>query len=291
VVVFNPTAGSRDRAAALENLLRPLRQDGRAVEVRPTAAAGDGERLARAAAEGALCDLLVVAGGDGTINEVINGLAAAGEGAAGLPLAVLPFGTANVLAAELGLRSRADAVRAILTGRTRPAHTGLANGRRFTMMAGVGFDAHVVRGIDPAVKRRLGRGAYGLEMLRQLARYPFPRYGVTIDGTTYEAASVVVAKGHFYGGRYICAPAARLDEASFEVCLFERGGRAAAVSYALALGSGRLARRRDYRIVTGRAIRIEGPAGDPVQADGEIVATLPVDIALAPHPLLLRLPV
>jgi diacylglycerol kinase (ATP) len=292
LVIANPYAGSRPPArteAALAPMLRRLEAAGCAIELRWTGRRGDAEDFARqaalqAAAGAAPWDLLAVAGGDGTINEVVNGLAAAGQGWP-LPLAVLPFGTANVLAAEIGLASRADAVTTVLRGRPQAAHVGVANGRCFTMMAGAGFDAHVVHGVDPAWKRRLGKGAYGLEMLRQLVRYPFARYRVIVDGTTHDAASVVIAKGRYYGGRFICAPQARLGDPGFQVCLFESGGRRAAVTYALALGSGRLSRRADYRILPATSLRIEGPESDPVQGDGEVLTRLPVDITLAPQPM------
>jgi YegS/Rv2252/BmrU family lipid kinase len=297
LVIANPFAGSRPAArtqAALAGMLRRLKAGGCEIELRQTGRRGDAEQFAhhaalQASSGAAPWDVLAVAGGDGTINEVVNGLAAGGHGWP-LPLAVLPFGTANVLAAEIGVASRDDAVTAILRGCARSAHVGIANGRCFTMMAGVGFDAHVVRGIAPAVKRRLGKSAYGLEMLRQLVRYPFARYGVTIDGVSYDAASVVVAKGRYYGGRFVCAPAACLGDPGFQVCLFESSGRRAAVTYALALGTGGLAHRADYRILPATSVRIEGPADDPVQGDGEVLTKLPVEIALASQPLRLWMP-
>ena len=113
---------------------------------------------------------------------------------------------------------------------------GLANGRGFLVMAGAGFDAHVVANVSPRLKRLLGKGAYVLETLRQLGRFSFPRYRVTIDGTVHEAASVIVARGHFYGGRFVVAPEARLDRDELHVCLFRKGGRLQTILYAIALG-------------------------------------------------------
>jgi diacylglycerol kinase (ATP) len=158
------------------------------------------------------------------------------------------------------------------------------------MMAGVGFDAHVVAGVSPRLKRLLGKGAYVLEMLRQLFRFPFPRYKVSIDGAPHEAASVVVSRGRFYGGRFVVAPEARLDRAELHVCLFKRGGRWRTIRYALALASGRLPYLPDIEILVGRHVTIEGPAGDPVQGDGDIIARLPVTIALSPVTLELMRP-
>ena len=288
-VVFNPTAGAR-RRLRLEETLKLLREFGCQISVQSTAARGDAEAIARA-----LCDtppapdLLVVAGGDGTINEAVNGLLS--NGSAAWPLALVPLGTANVLAAEIGLAtSPAVVARTIAQGSSERAYVGLANGRCFTAMAGVGFDAHVVANVDLKLKRRIGKGAYVLESLRQLFRFRFPRYRVTVDGQVFEAASVIVAKGHYYAGRYVCAPDARLDQPQFHVCLFERGGRWNAVRYAVALALGRLPRLADFRIVRGRLVAIDGPAGDPVQGDGDIIARLPVHIEIAPQALRLIVP-
>jgi YegS/Rv2252/BmrU family lipid kinase len=289
-VVFNPTAGSR-RRSRLNQTVQLLRDSGCEVDVQATTARGDAESIARAfGGPRREHDLLVIAGGDGTINEAVNGLlAGGGEGASSL--ALVPLGTANVLANEIGLAIAPAAVaRTIAGGAAVCAYVGVANGRCFTAMAGAGFDAHVVANVNPRVKRLLGKGAYVLESLRQLWRFPFPRYRVTVDGQSYDAASVIVAKGHFYAGRYVCAPEARLDQPEFHVCLFERGGRWNAIRYALALALGRLPRLPDFRILPGRTVTIDGPAGDPLQGDGDIIAHLPVRIEIAPQALRLIVP-
>jgi len=289
-VVFNPTAGAR-RRGRLQATLDLLRRSGCNVALRATAAKGDAEAIARevGAANGLSTDMLVIAGGDGTINEAVNGLLANANGVP--PLALVPLGTANVLAAEIGLSlAPGDVARAITGGIAARAYIGVANGRCFTAMAGVGFDAHVVANVSLRLKRRLGKGAYVLESLRQLFRFDFPRYRVTVDGQEFDAASVIVAKGHFYAGRFVCAPDARIDAPEFHVCLFERGGRWNALRYALALAAGRLHRLPDFRVVRGHSVTIDGPAGDPVQGDGDIIAALPVDIGVAPRQLHLIVP-
>lgn len=288
LIVHNPTAGgSRARAGATIVRLRRL---GCHLEVRSTARRGDAEAFARAAV-GQGFDRVVAAGGDGTINEAIQGLAGTG-----LPLALLPLGTANVLAAEIGLGSEPAALaetiargepRSICLGRVRGADGGV---RFFTSMAGIGADAHAVAGINPDLKRLTGKGAYYAEILHQFLVFPFPYYRVSVEGAAYEAVSVVVANGRHYAGDYVLAPDARLAEPCLHVCLFEKAGRAAAFRYALAIQQGELSELPDYRIVTGRKVRIEGPAGDPVQADGDIVAALPVEIEAVPDALRLVMP-
>lgn len=288
LVIFNPMAGWR-RRRRLDATLRLLREAGVACELAETRGRGDAEALAREAADAARPPSLVIAaGGDGTINEVANGLIA---GSAPPPLAILPLGTANVLAAEIDLATTPEAVAAAILGRRcLDMPVARANNRAFLLMAGAGFDAHVVEGVRPAVKRLLGKGAYVLETGRQMLRFRFPRYRVTVDGVEHDAASVVVARGRFYGGRHLAAPDARLDADGFQVCLFERGGRLAVLRYGAALLFGRLPKAAGYRIVPGRHVTVEGPAGDPVQADGDIIARLPVQIDLAPRQLSLVVP-
>ena len=157
-------------------------------------------------------------------------------------------------------------------------------------MAGVGFDAHVVANVSPWLKRLIGKGAYVAETLRQLACFSFPRYRVTLDGVAHEAASVIVARGHFYGGRFVVAPEARLDSDELHVCLFNRGGRLQTILYAVALAAGRLHRSRHVKIVKARRVTIEGPEGDPVQGDGDLIGRLPVTIELSPTSIGLRRP-
>ncbi len=273
VVIFNPTAGRR-RRRGLATVLGLLagRVD---ATYRRTAARGDAEAFARDTPAGAIA---VAAGGDGTANEVANGLLAAGGGT----MAVIPLGTANVLAAELGIADLAGAAAAMQSGFSFACRPGLANGRGFLMMAGIGFDAHAVAGVSPRLKRFLGKGAYVLATLHQLWRFDFPRYRVTINGVIHEAASVIVARGHFYGGRFVVAPQARLDSEDLHVCLFRRGGRGRTIVYALALALGRLHRLADVDIIRARKVMIEGPPGDPVQGDGDLIGRLPVTIELSP---------
>ncbi len=283
LVIFNPAAGRRRQRLAA--VLAALRARGCAIDVMETTAAGDAERWA-AHADPARFDRLVVAGGDGTVNEVVNGLAGSS-----LPLAIVPLGTANVLAAETGLRTDPESVaRAIVEGVPRPVSLGLVNGRRFLLMAGVGFDAHVVRDVTVPLKRRLGKGAYVWAVVRQLLAFGFPRYRVTIDGTKWQAASVVIANGRYYAGRFVCAPGGRLETPELEVCLFLRSGRRAVVLYALALFTGMLPKLRSYRVIPARRIEIAGPPGDPVQGDGDIVGHLDAEIEVLPAALELVFP-
>jgi YegS/Rv2252/BmrU family lipid kinase len=289
-VIFNPTAGSKQRRRRLAIAIRTLRRTGCRVSLFHTAAHGDAARLAASIATGGGTDTVLVAGGDGTIADVANGLACSGS--TRLPaLAILPLGTANVLAREIGLpRDPAAQAHVAAAGRTFNMPLASANRRHFLMMAGAGFDAHVVAGIDIAFKRRVGRLAYAVEMLRQLRRFPFGLYRVEMDGQAHRAASVVVSRGRLYGGSFVLAPDARLDEATLHVCRFEHGGRGWAMLYAVALGTGFLPRMPGFVVERAQRVRIEGETGEPLQADGDIAGALPIDIAMTDRSLRLVVP-
>ncbi len=295
-VVFNPAAGRR-RRRLLQRVLAELAERHVRFEVKETAAAGDAQRIAADLA--ANIDTVVVAGGDGTINEVLNGLA----GAAGITqadrrpeVALVPLGTANVLAAEIGLTdlSPENIAGTIIDGQRRNIFLAGANDRFFVQMCGVGFDAHVVANVNLGLKRRVGKLAYALASLGQIWRYVPGKYRITIDGQTYEAASVIVANGHYYAGRFTCVPQARIDEPPLYACLFQRAGRWHVIRYAWGLLSGRLGRFRDVSVVPAERLIIESTAvrdtEEPVQGDGDIIAALPVEITAGAARLTLRCP-
>jgi YegS/Rv2252/BmrU family lipid kinase len=269
LVIFNPAAGWR-RRRKLDRFVETLRARSCVVDVLETTAPGDATRFA-ANSVGSDYDVIAVAGGDGTINEVVNGL-----NGSTMPIALAPLGTANVLAAEIGLpRSLTACADVVCSGRPRPAHLGAFDGRLFIIMAGIGFDARVVADVSPALKRRLRKAAYVLKTLVGAFRYPPTVYDVLVDGVAYRATSAIIAKGRHYGGDYICAPEARLDDPAFQVCLFHSAGWWHVLRYGLGLIRGRLAFYPDVEIVRGRQVTIADGAGDPVQADGDLIGRLP----------------
>lgn len=290
LLIFNPMAGRR-RRGLVDAVVKRVRKQGWTVDIVETAAAGDARRLA-ASCDATRYDVVAVAGGDGTINEALNGLAERADTAP--PLAVVPLGTANVLAHELGLRRKAVSVAgAIVGGREVLVHPGQAADteatRCFSLMAGAGFDAKVVAGVSGRLKRRWGKGAYVWRSLIEARRYRPVRYAVEIDGTGHEAASVIVTRARHYAGPYVVAPAASLEAPLLHVCLFERWGWAHALRFGAALLLGVLPQTPGYRVVSGRRVQISvlDDGGEkrqqPVQIDGDDALTLPVSIDLAPE--------
>lgn len=284
LIIYNPVAGPR-RERRFRKVLAQLRRAGCHITVRETTRSGDAEDFARRATA-IDCDVLVAAGGDGTINEVINGMVERG-----LPLAIIPLGTANVLAAEIGLSTRPeDIARAIVHGRRVAVTVGRIGERRFIQMAGLGFDAHVVEAVSPSLKRMLGKGAYVVESLIEIVNHRPTRFEIEIDGTPREAATVILANGHFYAGRFVCAPEASVRTPLLHVCLFHDAGRLACIKYSLALLLGLIPKLKSVETLTARHLVLRGPAGEPVQCDGDILAALPAEVSVEPDRLELMMP-
>lgn len=278
LVIHNPAAG-RARQRRLADVLDRLAAMECEVTVQETGRRGDAEQFARAASP-AEFDVVAAAGGDGTVNEVVNGLAG---GPGGLKLAVIPLGTANVLAHEIGLDPKdMDAIAAtIASGDWQSVRLGMANGRHFVLMAGAGLDAQVVEGMNDTFKRYAGKLAYVAEGVRQAFGYDFPEIQVRANGRTYQGRMAVACRGRFYGGPFIAAPKAKLDDPRLHICILPKTGAAGAMRYGLALPMGWLADLPEVEMIAAESLTILGPRGAPVQADGDIVARLPAEIAVS----------
>lgn len=282
LVIHNPTAGRR-AAKTLARWLAALDALGAAITLENT----EGPLHAREIARGAdpkRFDAVAVAGGDGTINEAVNGLVGSD-----LPLAVLPLGTANVLANELGLPRDVEALARIAAFApvrlVRPGEI-LSGGERveawrFLLMAGVGFDAEVVAHLDLKLKRRIGKAAYVWGSFAQLLRHASTRLDAALDQRPIGCGSLVVARAHFYGGRFVLAPEARLDADRLFAVVFEGSSRLATARYLVAAVAQCLAQQHDVRVIAAEQIELSGPPGTPVQIDGDIRARLPARIRLA----------
>ncbi len=279
LVVYNPAAGTarRDRFG---HVIAKLRAHGCTVTLRETSSPRHAETIAREASA-AEFDIIAAAGGDGTINEVANGLVGKD-----IPLGLIPLGTANVLAREIGLRLSAKHIAETLAfGPIKPIRVGRANGRRFTMMTGVGFDANVVANVSLPLKKRIGPLAYVWQAIVQTTIESAQQSQVCIDGATYGTASVLVCKGARYGGPFIAAPGANLSRDQFHVVLMTSRGWLSVLRYGVSLVLGKLPTLSDVKIIVGREITVTGQTGQPAQGDGDIIGTLPLRITLDPEPV------
>lgn len=271
MIIHNPVAGQRT-AQLVHAVAASLDGQGVKVSLRATAYAGEAEEIVRA--ERGCHDVIAAAGGDGTLMEVVNGL----DPDDGQAVAIIPAGTANVVALELGLpRDPLALARTILQGDVRRVSTGTIDGRRFVFTAGAGFDAAVVASVDAALKKRAGKLAFVTAALKTLAGYPFPFFEIETDGVTHKAAGIIVMNGRYYGGNHVIAPGNQLEEPGFATIVLKDSGRLAALTYIAALGLGRLHQLNSVIYRTGvRRVAIDAPAGERVQVDGDNALSVPV---------------
>ena len=283
-LIANPVAGRHARTL-IEQARARLIQRGAQVELFLTQGRGDAERFAALAASRGF-DRIVVAGGDGTVNEVVNGM-----GADSPPLAILPLGTTNVLALEIGLPLGIEAVCDLaVDGVVTAIHLGLADQRRFVLMAGVGFDAMVVHQVNLRLKRLLGKGAYLLSVGRCWLR-PGAQALTLVDeqGERHQGYGAIISNARCYGGRFTMTPRASLLADSLEACLILRPGRLALLMAGIALLSGRPLAAPWGRQLRSRRFAVSG-AGIPVQIDGDEAGHLPRVFAMNPFPIRVILP-
>ncbi len=283
-LIANPIAGGNARKK-IDQAAAWLQSQGCQVEVLLTGARGDAREFARQAHQSG-CDLVIAAGGDGTLNEVINGLAPSP-----IPLAFVPLGTTNVFALEVGIPFDIEAAcRIALQGQPRPVCLGLAGDTRFLLMAGIGFDADAVFRVSSRLKRRTGKFAYLVSAVSALLAGPFAPIEVqTEDGTRLTGYNLVVGNGRFYGGKFSITPGASLHDDTLEACLFLRPGRLRFLGSALKIALGSRLPAAEARIFKTRQLEVSG-AGLAVQIDGDFHGRLPMTIKALPGELRMVLP-
>jgi diacylglycerol kinase (ATP) len=277
-LIINPVSGGYSELK-LRNVRAALEAAGFTSELLITKSAADATLFARQICLERKEPFVVASGGDGTVNGVINGLE---PGKA--VLAVLPLGTANVLAAELGIHSIDDAVSRIVRGITRPLTVGLLMAgsveRRFLLMAGIGVDGRIVENVRESEKRRVGKGAYLLSAARQLMNWERERFEVVADGARINCHSLVVCNGARYGGSFILAPGADIFARGFQAACITAVTRSAYLRLALAVMAGRIRNNHDITLVTAREFAVSGNRA--VQVDGDYCCRGPVRITAEP---------
>lgn len=287
-LIYNPLAGRQRgrRQRDLQRAVALLATYGLRAELTPTTGPGSATELAREAVAAGR-DLVIVSGGDGTINEVVNGLAGSA-----VPLAVLPAGTGNALARELELPW--DVWRAaeyIPRGVVRRIALGRAGGRYFIAMAGAGADANIIYCLAQHTKLRWGMLSYWLEGLRQWARYDFREFDVEVNGQTLAATLLVVGRAKNYGGPVQITRGADLLGDDFEVAVFPRLARPLYLLYLLAQFAGLLERLPRVRFLRTERVTARPRTGRVyVHADGELAGELPMEFVVVPDALSLLVP-
>jgi YegS/Rv2252/BmrU family lipid kinase len=236
-------------------------------------------------------DVILAAGGDGTVNEIANGMVGVDT-----PLAILPGGTANVLAVELGIG--VDMPRAARNlSSLRPARIGVGRlendieQRHFVLMAGAGLDALIVYNIDAKLKASFGKVAYWVAGFSRLGK-PMPEFDVRIDGETHRCSFALISRVRNYGGDLWIARNASLLSDKFDIVLFEGAYSLPYMKYLLGVVTGRLANMRGVRLLRADSVELSC-ASDPriyVQIDGEFAGRLPARLSFVPESLSLLIP-
>ncbi|MGH9699470.1 MAG: diacylglycerol/lipid kinase family protein [Candidatus Acidiferrales bacterium] len=302
LLIYNPISGNRRhrRFAEIEQAVRLLKDAGIRTELAPTAAPQSAQDIAHLAVEQRR-GMVIACGGDGTVNEILNGLAGSQ-----VPLALLPAGTANILAKELGIPwDIPQAARLIPDGNIRRIAVGVAlapqgketaevprGGRFFLCVAGAGPDGAIVNGVHAGLKKSTGVLAYWVEGARQLFRYNFPEIRVRSAGQERRATIVVVGRTAHYGGPFKITTGASLFEDSFELLTNSATSRFQYLACLPALFFGKL--RSLPRIEAWKSTEaICEPAGNELvfaQVDGEPIGPLPFQFRICPDALSLVTP-
>lgn len=288
VVIFNPTAGTlrRHPERTLQTTIEELERVGIRPELLPTKGAGDATFLARSAVE-AGADLILVLGGDGTINEVANGVIPSH-----VPLGVLPGGTANVLAMELGLGSNLKRAVARLS-KSVPRRVAVgrvcgANGSRyFLMMGGVGLDATIVTKVNPKWKARTGKLAYWAAGFGQFFN-TVKQFEVALENQRHSCGFALASRVRNYGGDLEIASGASLLRDDFELVTFEGSNPMRYLAYFAAVAPRMVQKMPGVRTVAAKQVQFAGQAH--VQIDGEYIGETPLEIDMLPDALTLLIP-
>jgi diacylglycerol kinase (ATP) len=296
-MIYNPTAGPRDVQQELKRVCTVLRRRGWSVEMLVTEKPGDAQTMACSAAQSGSCDVVIAAGGDGTVNEVVNGLV-------GTPtaLGVLPVGTGNLWAKQLGIPTHTvlhplrlrDAALGLTRSVVRVIDVGKAGNRYFLCWAGIGLDARVTQELEPRPRHTKRLGALPYVVAAVIVAYDFQgvRARVRVDGRVVRGRILLALASNIqqYGGWFDIAQVARVDDGLLDVFVFKGLGFSYAVRHLLKILSHR--HLQDPRVVHRQAREIEvwTEPRVPIQVDGDPAGFTPVRIKVVPKSLRVLIP-
>jgi diacylglycerol kinase (ATP) len=291
-VIFNPSARGR-KAQSLCSRLQALHPH---FALRVTTAPGDARRLA-AQAVGEGFGTIVAAGGDGTANEVVNGIADAPRGLAAARLGLLPLGTVNVFARELGLPRHLDGAAQILAagreitidlGRVEFGVNGAAQSRHFLQLAGAGMDSRAIELVSWELKKKLGALAYVVAAL-QAANEAQPLITVQCD-TLVSGELVLLGNGRFYGGSISVFPGASLRDGLLDICVIPKITWPRIARIVAGILTGRVHRWSSALRLQSAQVRLASASRVILQLDGENTGELPATLSVLPNALRVVVP-
>lgn len=276
LIIANPTSGGFNRAL-LENIAERLKSAGRTVTIQLTSRPGEiGETCSDPNLD---FDVVVVAGGDGSINEALSGLSRTEKQTA---IAVVPTGTANVLALELGIpRKPAPLAQLILNGKTKPLHYGFANDQPFVLMVSVGLDAAIVHHTPLPLKRWLGRLAYVATTLKLMFSHQGQELVIRTDnGSEIRCRIAVISNASRYGG-FTILPHDTVTASGLTLLTLDADDPLSIIRFGVNFLFGRVARAGGVKTVPVRHATISSASDTPAQIDGDPFGFTPVEIRAA----------
>jgi diacylglycerol kinase (ATP) len=288
LILFNPFAGQAyNLKRSLEGAAEIWQSRGWEVELRPTKAAGDATIQAQAAASKGY-DVVVAAGGDGTVNEVMNGLVGTNTA-----LAVLPLGTVNIWARELGLSMEPKrAATSFLDAHLEKIDVGKAGNKYFLLMAGIGFDAAVTAIINPQEKKKLGVLAYVKQAIQLAWNFPGITSHIRIDGKRIRGRilMVIIGNSQLYGGVVKLTAHAIINDGLLDVCIIKGRSMLAAPLRLLSIFTRRYNLDPKVEYYRAKRIQIKGKKAMAVQVDGDYLGVTPMNFQVVPGGLWVLVP-
>jgi diacylglycerol kinase (ATP) len=290
LIVYNPAAGqSPDLTSMLDQVANLWRDRGWQVKIAATTAPGDATKQAQQAAEAGY-QAVFAAGGDGTVNEVMNGLVGTSTA-----LGVLPLGTVNIWAREMGLSmDMLKAAGSLLESKIMQIDVGMAGSRHFLLMAGIGFDAAVTATVNTQEKKRLGAIAYIKQALQIAWNFRGTRPKLKIDGRRVRGKILMVTIGNsqLYGGVVKFTAHATIDDGLLDICVIKGDGMLSAPRRLISIFARHYNRDPQVKYYRGKQIEISGRRGKqlPIQVDGDYLGQTPMTFQIVPNSLSILVP-
>ena len=290
VIIANPTSGSfpQHYAQSLDETLSFLRQRNWRVELNITKAPGEARQLAREAVSQQV-DMVIAAGGDGTINEIIQELAGSET-----VLGVLPCGTGNIWAREMGIPLQiVDARKVLLNGQIRSIDLGRCNDRFFLLMAGIGIDGAVTQAVEKRPIKRLGMFGYALIATWLGLGYPGFQAQLRVNHkrpVKLRALQIIVGNTQLYGGALKFTWEAKCDDGQLDVCVVRKRSMLGRIIVVIDFLLRRKNRQQWVRYYTATSIEINTRQPVAIQIDGEPVGHTPASFIIAPGALKVLVP-
>jgi diacylglycerol kinase (ATP) len=283
VLIANPASGTAQGSEALDEVQQHLRSAGHDVHVRETAARGDAERFARDSAASGV-DIVVAVGGDGTLNEVVNGVASAPDGLARCAIGLIPAGTGNDFARTLGMAEPDVALAALAAGHERRVDLVSLGERVFLNASAGGFTAETSANVSSEMKQAVGTLAYLIGGARAVLEYEPVGVRVEWEGRSLEAdlQLFAICNGAYIGGGHQLAPTARPDDGLMEVCLVRATSTLDFLALLPRLSSGDHVDDDDVAYFRTRAVTLSFSRTIKINTDGEVLEAARCEYVMRP---------